>query len=87
MVADFFTKPLQGSLFTKIHEYIMGNEEHAYQVLPSSVLSNHNLVSTRKQNYIGTRKHNSEAGGGTERELRKEDSDGPSAENNRSRIT
>ena len=87
MVADSSTKPLQGSLFTKIREYIKGNEEPAYQVLPSSVLSNHNLVSTRKQNYIGTRKHNSEAGGGTEHELRNEDSDGPSVENNRLRIT
>ena len=65
MVADLFTKPLQGSLFTKICEYIMGNEEPAYQVLPRSVLGNHNLVSTRKQKCICTPKHNSEAVEGT----------------------
>ena len=33
MVADFFTKPLQGSLFTKRRKYVMGNEEPAYQVV------------------------------------------------------
>ena len=27
MAGDFFTKPLQGSLFIKMHNYIMGNEE------------------------------------------------------------
>ena len=58
MVADFFTKPLQGSLFTKMRNYIMGNEEPGYQVLPRSVLGNENI---RKQKFIGTRKHNSEA--------------------------
>ena len=68
---------MQGSLFTKICKYIMGNEEPAYQVLSRSVLGNHNLVSTRKQKYIGTRKHNSEAGEGTKQEQRNEDSDGP----------
>ena len=65
MAADFFTKPLQGSLFIKIHKYIMGSEEPAYQVLPRSVLSNCNLTSIRKQKYIGTRKHNSGAVEGT----------------------
>ena len=58
MVTDFFTKPLQGSLFTKMHNYIMGNEEPGYQVLPMSVLGNENIW---KQKFIGTRKHNSEA--------------------------
>ena len=61
MVADFFTKPLQGSLFTKMRNYIMGNEEPGYQVLPRSVLSNDNMIHIRKQKFIGTRKHNSEA--------------------------
>ena len=61
MVADFFTKPVQGSLFTKMCNYIMGNEEPGYQVLPRSVLSNDNMMNTRKQKFIGTRKHNSEA--------------------------
>ena len=61
MVADFFMKPLQGSLFIKIHKYIMGNEEPAYQALPRSVLSNHDRAGIRKQKYIGTQKHNSEA--------------------------
>ena len=46
---DFFTKPLQGSLFIKMRNYVMGVEEPGYQVLPRSVLSIHN-----------TRKHNSE---------------------------
>ena len=55
----------------------MGNEEPAYQVLPRSVLGNHNLVSARKQKYIGTRKHDSEAVEGTKQEQRNEDSDGP----------
>ena len=64
MVGDFFTKPLQGSLFIKMHNYIMGNEEPGYQVLPRSVLSNHDThdtTSIRKQKFVGTRKHNSEA--------------------------
>ena len=61
MVADFFTKPLQGSLFTKMRNYIMGNEEPGYQVLPRSVLSNDNIRVIRKQKFVGTRKHNSEA--------------------------
>ena len=61
MVADFFTKPLQGSLFKKMHNYITGNEEPGYQTLPRSVLSNDNTICTRKQKFIGTRKHNSEA--------------------------
>ena len=61
MVADFFTKPLQGSLFTKMHNYVMGNEEPGYQVLPRSVLSNDNIANIRKQKTIGTQKHNSEA--------------------------
>ena len=37
MVADFFTKPLQCSLFTKVRNHVMGNEEPGYQVLPRSV--------------------------------------------------
>ena len=63
MVGDFFTKPLQGSLFFKMRNYIMGSEEPGYQVLPRSVLRKHNLDddSTRKQNFIGTRKCDSEA--------------------------
>ena len=61
MVADFFTKPLQGSLFKKLRNYIMGNEEPGYQVLPRSVLSSDNRMSTRKQKFVGTRKQNSEA--------------------------
>ena len=76
IVADFFIIPLQGSLFTKIHKYIMGNEEPAYQVLPRSVLSSHNLISTWKQNSIGTWKHNSEAVEEMEREQRNAGSDG-----------
>ena len=71
MVADFFTKPLQGSLFTKMRNYVMGNEEPAYQVLPRSVLGNDNSANIRSANIwklktigmlktIGTRKHNSE---------------------------
>ena len=36
MVGDFFMKPLQSSLFIKMHDYIMGNEEPVYQVLPRS---------------------------------------------------
>ena len=79
MVADLFTKPLQGSLFTKMCEYIMGNEEPAYQVLPRSVLSNHNSISAQKHNNhnsISTWKHNSEAVEGTECEQKNADSDG-----------
>ena len=76
IVADFFMKPLQGSLFIKIHEYIMGNEEPAYQALPRSVLSNHDLANIWKQKYIGTRKHNSEAVEGMKQEHRIKDSDG-----------
>ena len=76
MVANFFTKPLQGSLFMKICKYIMGNAEPAYQVLPRSVLSKRNLTSIRKQKYIGTRKHNSEEVEETRQEHRIKDSDG-----------
>ena len=62
MIGDFFTKPLQGSLFIKMRNYVMGSEEPGYQVLPRSVLSNHNTtMGIRKQKFIGTRKHNSEA--------------------------
>ena len=61
MVSDFFMKPLQGSLFIKMRNYIMGSEEPCYQVLPRSVSSKHNMASIRKQKYIGTRKHNSQA--------------------------
>ena len=61
MVADFFTKPLQGSLFKKMRNYIMGNEEPGYQTLPRSVLSDDNAMRTRKQKFIGTRKQDSEA--------------------------
>ena len=61
MVADFFTKPLQGSLFTKMRNYVMGNEEPDCQVLPRSVLSNDNIAGIWNQKTIGTRKHNSEA--------------------------
>ena len=76
MVGDFFMKPLQGSLFIKMHNYIMGNEEPGYQVLPRSVLSNHNPASIRKQKYIGTQKHNSEAVGETKHKHVTKDSDG-----------
>ena len=58
MVANFFTKPLQGSLFTKMHNYVMGNEEPAYQVLPRSVLGSDKNTDIRKLKTIGTRKHN-----------------------------
>ena len=54
----------------------MGNEEPAYQALPRSVLSNCNLTNIRKQKYIGTRKHNSEAVEGTKQEHRIKDLDG-----------
>ena len=75
MVGDFFTKPLQGSLFIKMRNYIMGNEEPGYQALPRSVLNNHDTTGTRKQTFIGTRKHNSEAVE-TSREHVNKDSDG-----------
>ena len=61
MVADFFTKPLQGSLFTKMRNFVMGNEEPGCKVLPRSVLRNDIIAKIRKQKTIGTRKHNSEA--------------------------
>ena len=61
MVGDFFTKPLQGSLFIKMRNYIMGNEEPGYQVLPRSVLSNQGSMAIRKQKFIGIRKYDSEA--------------------------
>ena len=61
MVGDFFTKPQQGSLFIKMRNYIMGNEEPGYQVLPRSVLNNHGLTGIRKQKFIGTWKYDSEA--------------------------
>ena len=66
MIGDFFTKPLQGSLFVKMRNYIMGRDEPGYQVLPRSVLRNHNFNDDdiRKQKRIGTRKcdPHSEAG-------------------------
>ena len=66
MIGDCFTKPLQGSLFTKMRNYIMGSEEPGYQVLPRRVLGKHNFDDddTRKQKRIGTRKcdPHSEAG-------------------------
>ena len=40
------------------------------------VLSNHNLANIRKQKYISTRKHNSEAVGGMKQEHKIKDSDG-----------
>ena len=76
MVGDFFTKPLQGSLFIKMCNYIMGSEEPGYQVLPRSVFSNHNMASTRKQKYVGTQKHNSEAVAKISHEHVAKDSDG-----------
>ena len=62
MVGDFFTKPLQGSLFIKMRNYIMGNEEPGYQDLPRSVLSKYDNDddTTRKQKFIGIRKCDSE---------------------------
>ena len=75
-VGDFFTKPLQGSLFIKMHHYIMGSEEPPYQVLPRSVLSKHNMTSIRKRKYIGTRKHDSEAVARTSHKDVAKDSDG-----------
>ena len=75
MVSDFFTKPLQGSLFIKMCDYIMENEEPGYQVLPRSVLSNHTLACTWKQKYISTWKHNSEAVEETKHKHMTKDSD------------
>ena len=76
MVGDFFMKPLQGSLFIKMRNYIMGNEEPGYQVLPRSVLYNHDTTSIRKQNFVGARKHNLEAVVKTSHEHMAKDSDG-----------
>ena len=54
MVANFFTKPLQGSLFTKMRNCVMRNEEPGYQVLPRSVLSNDNdTIPTRNGRELG----------------------------------
>ena len=75
MVADFFTKPLQGSLFIKMRNYVMGKEQPAHQVLPRSVLGYDKNVDIRKQKNIGTRNHNSE---GTESTQHAKDSDGSS---------
>ena len=63
MVGDFFTKPLQGSLFLKMRNYIMGNEEPGYQDLPRSVLRKYDSDddAIRKQRFIGIRKYDSEA--------------------------
>ena len=63
MVRDFFTKPLQGSLFLEMRNYIMGNEEPGYQDLPRSLLRKHNSDDDviRKQKFIGTWKCDSEA--------------------------
>ena len=44
-----------------MRNYVMGNEEPGYQVLPRSVLSNDNIANIRKQKTIGTWKHNLEA--------------------------
>ena len=63
MVGDFFTKPLQGSLFLRMRNYIMGNEEPSYQDLPRSVLRKYDNDDDviRKQKFIGIRKCDSEA--------------------------
>ena len=63
MIGDFFTKPLQGSLFLKMRNYIMGNEEPGYQDLPRSELRKHNSDDDmiRKQKFIGTWRCDSEA--------------------------
>ena len=63
MVGEFFTKPLQGSLFLKMRNYIMGNEEPGYQDLPRSVLRKYGNDddTIRKQKFIGIRKCDSEA--------------------------
>ena len=76
MVGDFFTKPLQGSLFIRMHNYIMESEELGYQALPRSVLSDHDTTSIRKQKFIGTRKPHSEGVAKTSREHVAKDSDG-----------
>ena len=76
MVGDFSTRPLQGSLFIKMRNYIMGSEEPGYQALPWSVWSNHDMTSIRKQKIIGTRKHNSEGVTKTSHEHVAKDSDG-----------
>ena len=75
MVGDFFTKPLQGSIFIKMRNYIMGSEEPGYQALPRSVLRDHDTTTTRKQKFIGTRKRDSEAAK-TSHEHMNKDSDG-----------
>ena len=84
MVADFFTKPLQGSLFIKMRNYVMGKEQPVHQVLPRSVLGNDKSADIRKQKNIGTRNHNSE---GPENTQHAKDSDGssihPTAKNTR----
>ena len=71
----FFTKPLQGSLFTKMRNYVMGKEQPAYQVLPRSVLGSDKNADIRKQKTIGTRKHNPE---GAENTKHVKDSDASS---------
>ena len=75
MVGDFYTKPLQGSLFIKMRNYIMGSEEPGYQALPRSVLRDHDTTTTQKQKFIGTREHDSEAAK-TGHEHMNKDSDG-----------
>ena len=90
MVADFFTKPLQRSLFKKLRNYIMGNEEPGYQVLPRSVLSNDSKVrrmSTRKQKFVGTRKQNSEAASITKHAKNSDASDSNSHKEERQRTS
>ena len=76
MVGDFFTKPLQGSLFIKMRNNIMGSEEPGYQALSRSVLSDHDTTSIRKQKFIGTRKHNSEGVAKTSHKHMAKDLDG-----------
>ena len=78
MVDDFFTKPLQGLLFI-MRNYIMDNEEPGYQVLPRSVLNNHDTTGIWKQKFIRTRKHNSEAAK-TSHEHMSKDSEGSTGE-------
>ena len=88
MVGDFFTKPLQGSLFVKMRNYIMGSEEPGYQVLPRSVLRKHNFdnENIRKQKYIGTRKCNSEAVAKTSHKHVAKDSDGSTTDDSSEHI-
>ena len=78
MVGNFFTKPLQGSLFLKMRNYIMGSEEPGYQDLPRSVLRKHNSDddAIQKQKFIGTRKCDSEASAKTIHNHATEDPDG-----------